>query len=421
MRNRRRQRRRWLGSAVAASSLVCAPAHADDLTFGGGFFFGYRFAQTPGFELGFEAFATDVLNDDAAAMTGARHGIGPLLQVGLLGGKQPLPRFTLGLHLGSELGRDGFELGGELGVTYRGGPDDGFGLHTGLACGLSFVHAGLSYELGLEQGSIVGGARIMPTYWARNVSDPYRDAVPGRPLRTDDGLFQLSASTCMRDAATARRARDAVEPVGLAFERDAALEAASVPAFLQLASELAAAGAPRALVRRALRAAADEQAHARLTAQLAVRHLGRPAIVRVPEVALRRTLTPHASTVRLATESWLDGCCSEGSAAASVAVAAERAYESATRAVLAEIARDEQRHAELAWSILSWALQAGGEDARDAVHDAAAASTAETTVDNEHAPAAFEPQGRLAADTLGTVARAHARRSRARLHGAFGL
>jgi hypothetical protein len=326
----------------------------------------------------------------------------------------------LALHFGSELERDTVALGGELGLTYRAGLDDGFALHVGIAPELAFGHVGLSYELGLDQGSVSGGARIMPTYWA---SGPpvESNGVPGRPLRTDDGMFQLSASAHWGAVANARRTRDAVEPVGLAFERDAALEAASVPAFLQLASELAAAGAPQVLVRRALRAAADEQAHAQLTAQLAARHLGRAAVVRAPEVALRRALAPHASTIRLATESWLDGCCSEGRAAAQVTVAAERAHDRATRAVLTKIAGDEQRHADLAWSILSWALHAGGADARDAVHELAVAGTAETTVDSEHAPAGFEAHGRLAADTLGLVARAHAVRSHARFHRALGL
>jgi hypothetical protein len=192
-----------------------------------------------------------------------------------------------------------------------------------------------------------------------------------------------------------------------------------VPAFLQLASELAAARAPAALVRRAIRAAADEQRHAMLTARLAERHLGRPAVVQLPEVARRQPLAPGANTVRLAVESWLDGCCSEGRAAAQAAVAADRAQDHATRSALAGIANDEHRHAELAWAVLEWALQAGGADARDAVHELGA--VAASTVAHEHAPAGLEAHGRLAADTLNAVAGEHDVRSRARLRSALAV
>jgi hypothetical protein len=302
---RRAQRSRWLGRAVAASSLVCAPApaYAEDMSYGGGLFFGYRFGASAGFEFGFEAFTTFLAVGGEPGSSAARSGIGPLIRLGLLGSEPPQPRLILALHGGGELARDGFALSGELGVAYGAGT--GIGLHTGVLSELAYFNAGFNYELGLQQGWVGAGARVLPTYRAPS-TELERDmfGVPGRPLRTDDGLLQLpvaaaQSGTRMRGP----RARGAIEPVGLAFERDAALEAASVPAFLQLASELAAARAPASLVRRALRAAADERLHTALTARLAERHLGRPVVVRPPEVARRRPLARDANTVRLAVES----------------------------------------------------------------------------------------------------------------------
>ncbi|HMI94171.1 MAG TPA: hypothetical protein VK509_22520 [Polyangiales bacterium] len=413
-RARDRRRGRWLGRAVAASSLICAPAQAADPSFGGGVFFGYRFGAHSGFEWGLEAFSTYRFRGAEDCTSAARTGLGPLVQIGWLGLEQP--RMTLALQGGGELQRATLAVSGQLGLSYRLGPDGGFGVHSAVMPETLFVNAGLNYEWFLGQGWVGGGARVLPTY-----GEPSMCSVQvGRPLRTDDGLLQLPAS-CAPPSALVRsqRARAAIEPVGLAFERDAELEAASVPAFLLLAGELAAAHAPHALVQRALRAAADEQLHAGLTAQLAERHLGRPALVRVPEVVQRRALEAGASTVRLAIESWLDGCCAEGRAAAQAATAAERSHDVAARAVLARIAADEQRHAELAWSILEWALRAGGADARDAVHELLTAD--ETVVDSEHAPGGLEAHGRLAADTLNAVAREHGERARARLHDSIGV
>src|SRR6185369_673491 len=62
---------------------------------------------------------------------------------------------------------------------------------------------------------------------------------------------------------------------------------------------------------------------------------------------------------RLAVESFQDGCLGEGVAAAS----ARRSR----GAVNAMIARDEQRHADLAWSVLAFCLAEGGPAVREVV------------------------------------------------------
>ena len=62
----------------------------------------------------------------------------------------------------------------------------------------------------------------------------------------------------------------------------------------------------------------------------------------------------------LALETLLDGCVEETVAAAVAVEAARTEQQPAVRRVLQVIARDEQRHSELAFRTLAWALQRGG-------------------------------------------------------------
>jgi hypothetical protein len=98
---------------------------------------------------------------------------------------------------------------------------------------------------------------------------------------------------------------------------------------------------------------------------------------------LIRPLSPQAAAPRwasrsseaiadVAREAWLDGCLAEGIAATQAGEAACASRDPRTAAAHAQIARDERRHAELAWRVLGWAWQAGGALARDAVMAAAA-------------------------------------------------
>jgi hypothetical protein len=143
-----------------------------------------------------------------------------------------------------------------------------------------------------------------------------------------------------------------------------------VPAFLQLAAELLAHGAPLSLVERALDAACDEVLHASACAEMASRLLGYQVWPTLPELRPR----PTPSLVRLAVESWLDGCLGEGAAAKRAAREVLVARDARTRAVWARIAEDESHHAELAWDILGWTIDRAGSAARDAVGAAGADS-----------------------------------------------
>jgi hypothetical protein len=130
--------------------------------------------------------------------------------------------------------------------------------------------------------------------------------------------------------------------------RAAHLEAASVPAFAQLQRELTAHGAPERLVAGARRALADEVRHAQIMSGLA-----RAAGARLERVDVAPT--PLRSLVALASENAVEGCVRETAGAVVAARQAALLGDAPLGRVLAAIAVDERRHANLAWAIDDWA------------------------------------------------------------------
>jgi hypothetical protein len=137
------------------------------------------------------------------------------------------------------------------------------------------------------------------------------------------------------------------DPVGIVLARGAALEAAAVVAFEQLAAELAAHGAPTALVRRARRAARQETRHATMLGRAAAaRGCGAPGV----RVACRAPRTLRA----IAEENAVEGCGREAIGAALLELQSLRAADPTLRKVFARIAADEAEHAELAFDVQAW-------------------------------------------------------------------
>lgn len=128
------------------------------------------------------------------------------------------------------------------------------------------------------------------------------------------------------------------------FAESAELEAASVDAFQRLEEELHLAGAPETLRRRARRSAADEVRHADMMTALASRFgaCPRPFVVEK---------TDRRSLVDMAIENAIEGCVMETWAALLATFQAEHARDAEIRAAMKTIARDETRHAALAWDI----------------------------------------------------------------------
>ena len=125
------------------------------------------------------------------------------------------------------------------------------------------------------------------------------------------------------------------------------LEAASVGSFARLARELAAHGAPGALVRRVAGAAREERRHARSLRSLA-RSAGK-RVARAPRVA--RTVRPLEA---IALENVVEGGTRETWGAVVAAVQARTASSEPVRRAFEVIARDEASHADLAADVGAW-------------------------------------------------------------------
>jgi hypothetical protein len=173
--------------------------------------------------------------------------------------------------------------------------------------------------------------------------------------RATDGVMSTYCSymTCSNDGRRPEGLREAqhLEPgceLGALYAHVAWLEAASVPAFLRLAEELIAHGAPEALVKAARRSAADEVRHTRAMQALARRH---GAIM--PEVDLP-PFQPR-SLEAMCIENAVEGCVRETFGALVTGWQARTAGDEEVRRALGPISRDELRHAELAWAVDAWA------------------------------------------------------------------
>lgn len=98
---------------------------------------------------------------------------------------------------------------------------------------------------------------------------------------------------------------------------------------------------------------------------------------------------PRAALLtRLALESLSDGCLGEGTSAERARRALAACREESTATALYRIARDEEAHCELAWSVLEFALGEGGGVVREAV--AAHADIVNAVADDEETRGAAE-------------------------------
>jgi hypothetical protein len=151
--------------------------------------------------------------------------------------------------------------------------------------------------------------------------------------------------------------------VGACLAEMAELEAASIAAFDRLARELAAHGAPAALVARARAARRDEIRHAKTVRALARRFGAEPRATRARKLPVR-------SPLAIAIENAVEGCVFETLGAAVATFQAARAEDAAVRAAFARVAEDERRHAALAWAVDAWLATLCSAEERDAIERA---------------------------------------------------
>jgi hypothetical protein len=152
------------------------------------------------------------------------------------------------------------------------------------------------------------------------------------------------------------------DAVGAYFASMATLEAASIVAFRRLGRELAALGAPRALLDRIARAAKDEIRHARATRALAEKYGATPAAPRVAPASTR-------SLYAIAEENAREGCVRETFGALVAHLQRVRATDADVRASMEAIADEETEHAALSWDIAAWLEAQLGNDERARLAD----------------------------------------------------
>ena len=196
----------------------------------------------------------------------------------------------------------------------------------------------------------------------------------GRALRTGGLPRRPATGPVAKDlTARARRAQrrprvpsdaHAARTQAAKWTRAAEHEHASIATFARISLELLALGAPMSLVVQCQRAATDEVRHAEDAYALASAYAGQTLGAR-PFAEACAPLVPDLR--RLARETLVDGCIGESAAALHAANEARATDDPAVKSVLLRVARDEARHAELAFRMLSWMLLEGGAAVRDEI------------------------------------------------------
>lgn len=235
----------------------------------------------------------------------------------------------------------------------------------------------------------------------------------GRPHLSDDGpvLAPVLPAVEAGQGWSAPTHGEGVEPrlpaslrerIAAEWLEDARAEHASVAAFARATLELMALGAPPALLAEAQRAGLDEIDHAQRCFSLAGRYGGVPM-----QPGPLPALAPRgADLVRLAVDTFAEGCVGETIAALVAQRAARSCTDDVVERSLVRIADDEARHAALAWSTIAWALREGGEAVARGLRAIAAQLRPAAAVPNADPRAAMlAAHGRL-------DARAHARAAR---------
>lgn len=175
--------------------------------------------------------------------------------------------------------------------------------------------------------------------------------------RSDEWMSSFDGAAEELDSITARS-------LATAWLDDAQLEHASIASFARLTLELLAHGAPPSLVTASQEASLDEIRHAEACFALGSRFAGAsfgPGPLDLGGAELERDL------VRLAVATFEEGCVGETVAALAAGEACHLASDPSVVQVLAGIAADEARHAELGWRIVAWAIERGGDAVARAV------------------------------------------------------
>lgn len=279
-------------------------------------------------------------------------------------GARPVCAFAAGGRIGVGYPNYGDGLGvneaatfvGEVGLGWTGGPPvdrDGppsepAGVETARWAQRPALYAGASATIA-QFGQLRAGAYLDDGAELRMGSVGLGLGLPlvpvmmvGRPLRVGSGWLSPWVGSRAESCTSSEEARRATE------------EASAVGAFVRLAAELHALGAPRPLVGRALRAAVEEVEHT--AGALARSGASMGPIPLLPARSGDRV----TRLSRLVEEGLLDGIVGEGAAA----LEAEARATGPDWAFQAKIAADERGHAELGGDVAVWAAAESGRAGR---------------------------------------------------------
>ncbi len=158
------------------------------------------------------------------------------------------------------------------------------------------------------------------------------------------------------------------------------MEHASIAAFARFSLQLLSLGAPAELVEGCNQALADETAHTRLCFALASHYGGVPVGPGKLEVRDCFEDSGLGAVMQLVIS---EGCIGETVAALEAMEQALTTSDPVVRNVLLRIAKDEQRHAELAYRFMRWALTQASDELRARIECQAEARIAEFEVGAE--------------------------------------
>lgn len=300
------------------------------------------------------------------------------------------PRILVGAQAGKVIGVVA-SAHGEIGLGYRFGTSPGVEATVG-AGGSGLLLGRVHGDIDTLSGSTTVGLGL---------GSPYPPGgcfiVEGRPLRDANGFAELPGVRLIAGEVANREAA--------VWTRRAQTEWASVPTFFHLAEQLELVGAPRTLIEAALTAAQDEARHALMAAGVAARAVGGVIALDGVSSDVRPHMLGREALVRLATESWIDGCVGEGAAAACAARELEDATDPQIRDTQSRIRVEEAQHAELGWGIVQWCLSVGGHDVRHALiaQRDAHPSADEIDVDDAERLEVFEASSAAAQQRLNTL------------------
>ena len=135
-------------------------------------------------------------------------------------------------------------------------------------------------------------------------------------------------------------------------------EHASVASFADLSLKLFSLGAPLDLLQKAANSQLQEVHHAKLMVDLIKKANNDDSVLEFGAVDLHKSSTSPFDTTyeKVMLESLDDGCLNEGIAANLAAEVAKVSNETHVKNAYEIIARDEQKHGELAWDIVEWVL-----------------------------------------------------------------